>query len=296
MQHIAQAADQLVTVVVTLAFATDSPSEMCHLRIGCCPGPFSPAVGSSVGTHPQPLHLHLHLHRTRTCCCCSSRITCAAGGAIALEPGKDASFTGSFHVDRIAHMVLCAEVPACSAAAAAAHPPPRSCSAAPTVLKSRRVRPTSCRCPTCCSRCRPPPALCAPPGPSSVPPSCGGSQPPCRCILSASRRSVGRASGAPPSPPASCCRRLKSLTRRSVECVTEQQLLLVASSWGGVTLGIAFTLMQGGGGGGMFVYQAQVWIFVLYCFESFAFVRFCIILVTHLRHKFTMYLIPISTS
>jgi hypothetical protein len=45
---------------------------------------------------------------------------------------------------------------------------------------------------------------------------------------------------------------------RSVECVTEQQLLLIASSWGGVTLGIAFTLMQGGDGAGVHVYQAQV--------------------------------------
>jgi hypothetical protein len=54
------------------------------------------------------------------------------------------------------------------------------------------------------------------------------------------------------------------MTLRSVECITEQQLLLVASSWGGVTLGIAFTLMQGGGGGGgAFVYQAQV-MFLLF--------------------------------
>jgi hypothetical protein len=43
-----------------------------------------------------------------------------------------------------------------------------------------------------------------------------------------------------------------------VECVTEQQLLLLASSWGGVSLGMALTLMQGSGGSGEFVYQAQV--------------------------------------
>ncbi len=45
-----------------------------------------------------------------------------------------------------------------------------------------------------------------------------------------------------------------------MECVTEQQLLLIAGSWGGVTLGMAFTLMQGSGGssGGAHVYQAQV--------------------------------------
>ena len=41
VQHIAHAADQLVTVIVALALAAP---EMCHLRIGCCPGPFSPAV------------------------------------------------------------------------------------------------------------------------------------------------------------------------------------------------------------------------------------------------------------
>ncbi len=42
-----------------------------------------------------------------------------------------------------------------------------------------------------------------------------------------------------------------------MECVTEQQLLLIAGSWGGVTLGMAFTLMQGSGSGAH-VYQAQV--------------------------------------
>ncbi len=71
--------------------------------------------------------------------------------------------------------------------------------------------------------------------------------------------------------------------------------MLIASSWGGVTLGIAFTLMQGGGGGGMFVYQAQVWMFVVY----FLIVRFCPFLHhfgTHLRHKCAVYLIPISAS
>ena len=41
VQHIAHAADQLVTVIVALALAAP---EMCHLRIVCCPGPFSPAV------------------------------------------------------------------------------------------------------------------------------------------------------------------------------------------------------------------------------------------------------------
>jgi hypothetical protein len=49
MQHVAQPADQLVTVVVTLAFASSCPAELCNVRIGCCPGPFTPAVGSTVG-------------------------------------------------------------------------------------------------------------------------------------------------------------------------------------------------------------------------------------------------------
>ncbi len=54
MQHITQTADQLVTVVATLAFTVESPPEMCQLRIGCCPGPFNPAVGSTVGDHSRP--------------------------------------------------------------------------------------------------------------------------------------------------------------------------------------------------------------------------------------------------
>jgi hypothetical protein len=61
IQHIAHAADQLVTVVLTLASTTDSPSEMCHVRIGCCSGPFQPAVGACVGEHTARISLPLAL-------------------------------------------------------------------------------------------------------------------------------------------------------------------------------------------------------------------------------------------
>ena len=65
-----------------------------------------------------------------------------------------------------------------------------------------------------------------------------------------------------------CTTAVTTSRARSVESVTEQQLLMVASSWGGVTIGMAFTLMQGGAGGAH-VYQAQVSL--LCCFTKAAF-------------------------
>ena len=61
VQHITHAADQLVTVIVALALAAP---EMCHLRIGCCPGPFSPQFALFVN------QAQVHGSTAACRCCC----------------------------------------------------------------------------------------------------------------------------------------------------------------------------------------------------------------------------------
>jgi hypothetical protein len=121
-------------------------------------------------------------------CCFVSRVSLldsvTSGGPVLLEPFRDSTFTGCFHVERIAHMVIVAEVHASSPHNVLHHYLLilfRSSLPVPSARRSRRALPTSCRCPTCWSRCRPPRAPCAPHGPCCVLVSFGGSRARCRC-------------------------------------------------------------------------------------------------------------------